>query len=397
MSATLIPSLQERLEYWFEQGAEARRVTDVTEFHTCVGTSKGLVRSENQDRAIVLHASFAGLPHESISLFAICDGMGGMSAGSDCARTGLSNFVSSLISLQNGTLLQRARQAILEANDAIYEKYGGRGGTTFSGILFTEKYGGLAINVGDSRIYEFSKGKYLKQLSTDDTIEAALAKARNQSSLKLDHDIFAGRLAQYLGMGEDLQPHIFRIKRPFRDTGFLLTSDGAHQLAVDTLSAIILNAPGPAQAIGRLIYVAEWSGGNDNATAICIWPRDETSVRQNLSADTDRLMLWTPSVAADLVGEIRSEKTKQPKSAARDNQSTIETLIKTQLTPQKKSPAKTAKKRPTGKKTTRKKGSKKHDDDRSKTKVGESPKEDQPKLDIDFREPDDEKTTDTSS
>lgn len=393
----MIPSLQKRIEYWLEQGAEARHVADVAQFQTCLGTSKGLVRDENQDRAMVLQASFAGLPHDSFLLFAICDGVGGMSAGSDCAQTALSSFAASLVSMRDGTLLKRARQAILSANDAVHKKYDGRGGTTFSGILFNEKYGGLAINVGDSRIYEFSSDRYFKQLSTDDTIEAALAKARNQSILKFHHGIFEGRLAQYLGMGDGLQPNIFQIKNPFHDTGFLLTSDGAHQLATDTLSAIILNAPAPAQAVGRLIYLAEWSGGSDNATAICIWPGKRTYVREDLSAQIDRLMLWTPSLAAEIAGELRSEKTKRPTAAARGDGSTVEPPIKGPSKSRSKTSAKPRKKKFFGKKNRKNVVSKKPSSNRPDNYVEDVSNENQPRLDIDFREPDDKKTTDKSS
>lgn len=380
--------LANRIHPWLEQPSEARKVVDVHFLNSSLGTSVGRVRDENEDRAIILRASFSKSPAQSFLLFAICDGMGGMSEGSDCAKLALSNFVASVVSNREGTLRQRAYKAVHTANSVVYDRYKGRGGTTLSAIIFNKSDGAFGINVGDSRIYEYSWKNHFKQLSTDDTIEAALAKLKSQQIFGLDNGFFTRRLAQFIGIGEGLQPQIFRLKKLFGGTGFIITSDGAHQVAADTMSSIVLNSETPLHVVSRITYLSEWCGGTDNATVVCISPKGSDRGWEIPSTMGNIINLWTPSGAVDLVGQIVGQPldytpkpVPEPKPLApidadvrsnRDNEKDKISASKTRSKPKRRKQTATQKKRKT---TKRARPRKNH----------EIP---QRELDIDFRDPD---------
>lgn len=376
--------LANRIHPWLEQPSEARKVVDVHVLNSSLGTSVGRVRDENQDRAIILRASFSKSPAQSFLLFAICDGMGGMSEGSDCAKLALSNFVASVTSNREGTLKQRVSQAVHTANSVVYNRYKGSGGTTFSAIIFNKTDGAFGINVGDSRIYEFSWKDHFKQLSTDDTIEAALAKVKGQHIFGPDNGFLTGRLAQFIGIGEGLQPQIFRLKKLFRGTGFIITSDGAHQVAADTMSSIVLNSETPLHVVSRITYLSEWCGGTDNATVVCISPKGSDREWEIPSTMGNIMNLWTPSGAADIVGQPLDYTPKQvgeqkPSRAIdadvrsnRDDEMDKISASKTQSKSKKKKQTARQKKRKSTKRTR----------PRKNHEVA------QPELDIDFRDPD---------
>lgn len=227
-----------------------------------LGTQKGPVRGENQDRVAV--AKF--FPHDSSQEFLLgilSDGMGGMQAGARCAELVVSTFMSAVLGRFHIGIPRAMLEAAELANQAVFSEFRGDGGATLSAIAV---HGDVvcAVNVGDSRIYSLRANNTIVQESQDDTVSSRLA-ALGEAS-----ENARAELLQYIGMGPDLSPHLLTGLGAEHIRGILLTSDGAHSVAQAVLSGIAVNAQFPRDLIDRLLSVSLWLGGKDNATALAL-------------------------------------------------------------------------------------------------------------------------------
>jgi hypothetical protein len=85
--------LQEGISRWLKFG-EKSGFTEL-ESATVVLSSVLGKRSENQDRAIFLRVKFEKSRKPSIAALVLCDGMGGMVNGGECANLAISTFAAS--------------------------------------------------------------------------------------------------------------------------------------------------------------------------------------------------------------------------------------------------------------------------------------------------------------
>jgi len=219
-----------------------------------LGSTLGNVRSENQDRAVFVRY-LSNVSTQSFLLFALCDGMGGMREGRICANIALVEMIHYLVNnrVKTQTLQECLELAIKVANDQVFTQYHEQGGTTLSAVAL-DNTAIIGINVGDSRIYQYDNHS-LNQISVDDTLE---------DRMKINNEI-SKNLIQYIGMGKDLMPNILNLSL---EKGLLLTSDGIHNIGNDHLKEIIKNASSASDAVTKLIYLAGWLGGKDNASLI---------------------------------------------------------------------------------------------------------------------------------
>jgi serine/threonine protein phosphatase PrpC len=233
-----------------------------------MGTSVGEVRRENQDRAAIARFTSAKRPEKTFVCFALCDGMGGMEDGARCAEIALSAFILGLIRDSSGSAGAAANAATIASNVAVHRQYRERGGTTLAAVVFFPR-SAVAVTVGDSRVYQIGEGKKLTQISTDDTIEGELNRLTGGTSSRSKGDTFAGQLAQFIGIGEGLEPRSYNVNR---GTSYLLTSDGIHGYDMSpTTLAQVVSAGGASQVIIRsLLQLSRLCGGVDNATAVYV-------------------------------------------------------------------------------------------------------------------------------
>lgn len=259
----------ENISKWLARSRRPNGFTEIQEMNACMGTSMGEVRRENQDRAAIARFTCARQPEKSFVCFALCDGMGGMEDGSRCAEIALSAFILGLIRDLSGSAGTAANAAASAANVAVHRQYRERGGTTLAAVVFFLR-SAAAVTVGDSRVYQISEGrKLLTQISTDDTIEGELNRLTGGSSSRSKWDAFAGQLAQFIGIGEGLEPRSYTVNR---STSYLLTSDGVHgyDLSPSTLAQVV-SAGGASQVMIRnLLQLSRLCGGVDNATAVYV-------------------------------------------------------------------------------------------------------------------------------
>lgn len=324
-------NLQTRFYHWFMRKTTSSAVRRVGELPVTVGSDIGNIRNENQDRVAVLKVQLDR--NQSFVVVAMCDGMGGMAEGSACASQAIASFFAFCVRRRDVPPQTRLMMAAHEANRAVHALYQGRGGTTLSALLLDGLGNTFGINVGDSRIYSYRENR-LEQLTVDDTMAGLLLRGENDA-----HS--SNELIQFIGMGDGVEPHA--ILMPSANELMMLTSDGAHFIDKGVMQMVVQNAKEPAMAVKRIIEVAKWCGGRDNATVAIASP---LVFQPQLFDDTGFIQVWDPFgelqiIAVDMHDNQRVEN-RQPwekKSAvqkAADGIAHVPKLLKKKRPAQKK-------------------------------------------------------------
>lgn len=268
--------LQTRLFNWLRRKTTNSAVRRVGELPLAIGSDIGIVRGENQDRVAILRMRIS--ENHFFTLAALCDGMGGMAEGSACAAQAIACFLTACIRNKQIPPAERVVLAAQEANRAVHSFHQGRGGATLSAILFDSINGMVGVNVGDSRIYAYQEHK-LEQITIDDTMAGHLKGDFHNRN----------ELIQFVGMGNGLEPHVIAI--PASHEMLILTSDGIHFIDKQIMQMVIHAAKEPALAVRRLIEIAKWCGGRDNASAVAIIPFSD---QLSFLDDPGAIQMWDP-------------------------------------------------------------------------------------------------------
>jgi PPM family protein phosphatase len=251
--------LQEGIARWLKSGEKSGftgSASEIVVLNSVLGK-----RSENQDRTIFFRVKFDEPSKPSIAALVLCDGMGGMVSGGDCANLAISTFAASLVRSNGVTLTEKLKVAVNSANQVVYENFQGRGGSTLSALVFSDVDEWIAVNVGDSRIYSVFNSGAVEQLTTDDTLEKQL----EYLNLPSPPPEFR-QLLQYIGMGAGIEPRYIELKMSTDIKWFLITSDGAHGISESVFYSLVSNSQSPKEIVHRLTELSEWLGGKDNST-----------------------------------------------------------------------------------------------------------------------------------
>ena len=161
----------------------------------------------------------------------------------------------------------------------------------------------MAIHAGDSRIYvtsSSSNGQRLKNISRDDTLAARIHEMRGVSFTEAKEIPYSEGLAQFVGIGQGLQPQIMGSSDFHGVTSVLIASDGLYGSIETTLEQYVANAPGEKELVQRLLHASRWTGGSDNASLIfCSDLR--AALASRATASFPRLELWDAFGKLDLV------------------------------------------------------------------------------------------------
>ncbi len=324
-----------RLVEWFKRTTTQKCFRGVGSLTLAISTDIGLTRNENQDRSAILRTR--NNKGEAIVVAVVCDGMGGMESGADCASKVIANFLNYCACSVHEPTDILLKNAVLKANEAIFSDYKGKGGTTLSALCIDSNGQIFGVNVGDSRIYSFDNGELI-QISSDDTFA---------EQLKDTKGTFTGRneLLQHVGIGTDIEPHILSISiSKDEDTRLLVTSDGVHFMDRRWISSIIKHAPDIAKAVTRLVELSKWCGGKDNATSIItssydrliafrdgsridvieIWDSfSEFEIHASISRETKETGSYALPVSLDVEKSIISTKGKRKRPIKSQQQTEI--------------------------------------------------------------------------
>ncbi len=150
-------------------------------------------------------------------------------------------------------------------------------------------------------------------MTRDDTIGGQLSPHR------LEEDVLDNRLLQFVGMGGQLEPHLFPVKN-VRDSIFLLTSDGAHSIGRKALEGVLRSSSNTGEVVRKIVYIAEAIGVDDNASAIALsisdldlLPPFGSGSELTLWTGNDKLEIWLATQAGSPVDEELPNPVRAPK------------------------------------------------------------------------------------
>lgn len=296
-----------RLKKWFLRKTPSSGVRRVGPIFSAMASDIGVGRDENQDRAaLVRSVDYEGEPY---TLVLISDGMGGMKDGGVCAASAMAAFLASFF-IRSKTRSKHSEWllgAALDANRAVFDQYFGRGGATLSVLFLRPDGSGGILNVGDTRVYGCD-GASLMQLTVDDTLAGQLGD--KLGTLKVRNE-----LLQFVGMGEDLDPHYLS----FMSSGlksFILTTDGVHYLDNGLMRDLVVNAEDVGVAARRLVEVAKWCGGRDNCSSVIISVEQPVVFLSSDDLDNGLCEIWDSfgdlQISCDFGGQDRAGKNFVP-------------------------------------------------------------------------------------
>lgn len=275
-------TVDQRLAAWLMRRTPGSGVRRVATLSAAVASDVGLHRDENQDRVALSRGQDRfGRPYAALAL---ADGIGGMRDGGRCAALAIGSFLASVEDDAQSGLGSEAwlARAAARANANVHAELRGAGGSTLVAALLVAGRSVQWLSVGDSRVHLWS-GSTLDQLSVDDTIAGQLGRAP-------DGGPNSSNLLQFIGIGDQLEPHVETVKAS--EGSIILTSDGVHFVAAKFLGPIVAHAQDAGVCARRLVDVAKWHGGPDNASVAMI-ALDAKIERQPEGGDTG-LEVWDP-------------------------------------------------------------------------------------------------------
>lgn len=250
----------------------------------CAVTHAGRVRRENEDNYSLngrmtttdLRKGSAYVQHmkEPFHL-SVCDGMGGESYGELASGIAVETIAEHAENIyDSGEDFSFAVSNCLEdANARICKKINEKGkrmGTTLAAI-YAVKGSIICVNIGDTRIYHYSKG-VLDQISFDHTHAQTIVDAGGVSQDNVSRIPDAKRLTRHLGVFPEessLSPNISVINDVDNGDIVMLCSDGLTDYLTDSdITGVLSTSESPQDAAGRLVRMALERGGKDNVTII---------------------------------------------------------------------------------------------------------------------------------
>jgi hypothetical protein len=90
--------ITQRLVAWLARGTQQEGIAQVPELNSAVGTTVGLVRPINEDRAVIARFSSSQHPRQAFVAYIVSDGVGGMKDGAHCAELAVAHFCAGALS-----------------------------------------------------------------------------------------------------------------------------------------------------------------------------------------------------------------------------------------------------------------------------------------------------------
>ncbi|HXW07812.1 MAG TPA: SpoIIE family protein phosphatase [Vicinamibacterales bacterium] len=239
-------------------------------------TEKGLGRERNEDVYVL---------HVAQGLFAVCDGMGGASAGAIASQIAAATIVHELQQAKTaataGALHEgphrtqscRLAEAVRESNRLIYTD-GQQNpercemGTTVVSAWLQHDIASVA-HVGDSRAYLW-RDTHFQILTQDHTLLEALAgEGLDASCEELEED---PRDVLVRVVGREPEVDVDVVEAPVRTGDYLvLCTDGLTRVVSDTtMNASISRLREPQRICDYLVQTAARSGGTDDITVVVV-------------------------------------------------------------------------------------------------------------------------------
>lgn len=232
-------------------------------------TDVGRVRAHNEDRLYV---------DDERGIFLVADGVGGQAAGEMAAELAI-DVIRSELANPDGDLKARVRQAITQANNAIFDQAQTRDdwfGMACVLTLATFDDERIVVgHVGDSRLYLIWNGA-IRKLTSD---HSPVGEMEERGDLTEDEAMLHPRRNEvFRDVGSRLrsadEDDFIEVKEfPFKpDAAILLCTDGLSDVLTSAqINEIIERYEGEPDRTARdLVEAANEAGGRDNITAIFV-------------------------------------------------------------------------------------------------------------------------------
>ncbi len=230
-------------------------------------THRGKVRKKNEDCFLAEELS------PGIYLFIVADGMGGHMAG-EVASSLACKIIREEVGKNPGeNPLPLLLSAFEKANEVVF-KEGKKAsftmgmGTTLT-VLYLRGNKAFIAHVGDSRVYMLKEGKFLKLTKDHSLVEKLLMNGSISPEEAKNHPK-KNILYESVGVLGEVHPQLVGPIHLEGDETFLLCSDGlTFHLSDEEIKEIVQENP-PAEAVKKLIRIANERGGKDNITVITV-------------------------------------------------------------------------------------------------------------------------------
>ena len=224
----------------------------------------GRVRRENEDRVLL---------NESLGLFGVADGVGGLPGGGEAAQQALDELVHAFSLTAPGIDpdLTAIVHAVNESVALLGRKMSpalGIGTTLTFGVV---REGTLRLaHVGDSRCYVMASGQ-LHRVTEDHSVENEARLRRARGEVVYYNELHRNALTRCIG--QPTPPEVDLVTRPLiAGERYLFCSDGVTRLIPDRDLQDLLSKPGsPAAVLDEIISLAVGRGGPDNATGVLVF------------------------------------------------------------------------------------------------------------------------------
>jgi protein phosphatase len=248
-------------------------------------TSIGRERSRNEDSFLVQHLTWSDLnQNHQLALVIVADGMGGHAGGDQAARLALRTIGTILAPLLTSALSTEQREvtraglaksidsAIKDANRIIHQttakdrRYKGMGATAAVAVIWNGRV--VVGHIGDCRLYHHHAA-HLKQVTRDQTLVNRMVELGQLTPEEAAGHPDSNKVLQAIGTRTAIEPAHYKLKLIPGDW-LLVTCDGLHGQVDDrTIQATVSKAPPSAALLaGRLVDLADQSGGADNCTVV---------------------------------------------------------------------------------------------------------------------------------
>ena len=235
----------------------------------------GVRRPVNQDRFLIREFG------DDLALCAVFDGMGGANGGEEastaamqafdkCIAGGLLQAVQSVKKLTRTEAEKLLCKAAQTANAEIFKRsedpsLEGMGTTVIAALILQDEV--IALNVGDSRLYETSRGE-LKQVSKDNSYVQYLVDIGRITKEEAATHPKKNIITKCLGTEDQVEPDIYRLAEiPDK---LILCSDGLTNALDESFiyRTVTDTSKSGDEKVKLLIDAANKAGGPDNITVI---------------------------------------------------------------------------------------------------------------------------------
>jgi PPM family protein phosphatase len=222
-------------------------------------------RQENQDRFLV-----------APPVFAVADGMGGHVGGAQASEHAVARLTEvahapMVIVDAIRTALEQADKDILAFGESVDAQ--SKPGTTVAGLALTEHDGApswLGFHIGDSRIYRWSPGHGLEQISKDHSVVQALVDAGAITEERALTHPQRHMITKALGFGDRGAPD-FLLLPVEGGQRFLVCSDGlTGELSDERIAELMASDLDEQSLAEQLVAEAVQDGAQDNVTVVLV-------------------------------------------------------------------------------------------------------------------------------